>query len=163
MNMNDDWQNYLETWSDDLPSQVRSKTNHNAIAALGDDLRALRIEFTSAQKSCARSEERLDHLAHRVAFLEEDITRGTNAIKTRVALLERQDEHFKVFREDDKKELEEIKSLISFIRSFPLGMKGFIGFIIICNLVASFSIDLFIRTYGAKPLGNQIHKIFLGD
>lgn len=161
--MNDDWQSHLDDWSDELPSQVRSQSNHRAIAALGDDLRSLRIEFTAAQRSCARSEERLDYLVNRVSALEEDITKGTNAIKTRVALLERQDETFMGFREEDKKEVEELKSLISLVRSFPLGIKGFIGFIIICNLIASFSIDLFIRTYGAERLGNQLQKTILGD
>ena len=161
--MNDDWQSHLDDWSDELPSQVRSKTNHQAIAALGDDLRSLRIEFTAAQRSCARSEERLDYLVNRVSALEEDLSRGTNAIKTRVALLERQDENFMGLREEDKRELEQIKTLVNITRSFPLGIKGFIGFIIICNLIASFSIDLFIRTYGAERLGNQLQKIILGD
>ena len=161
--MNDDWQSHLADWSDELPSQVRSKTNHQAIAALGDDLRSLRVEFTAAQRSCARSEERLDYLVNRVSALEEDLSRGTNAIKTRVALLERQDENFMGLREEDKRELEQIKTLVNITRSFPLGIKGFIGFIIICNLAASFSIDLFIRTYGAERLGNQLQKIILGD
>ena len=161
--MNDDWQSHLDDWSDELPSQVRSKTNHQAIAALGDDLRSLRVEFTAAQRSCARSEERLDYLVNRVSALEEDLSRGTNAIKTRVALLERQDENFMGLREEDKRELEQIKTLVNITRSFPLGIKGFIGFIIICNLAASFSIDLFIRTYGAERLGNQLQKIILGD
>ncbi|MFM7381852.1 MAG: hypothetical protein ACKO1W_02155 [Microcystaceae cyanobacterium] len=132
--MNDDWQSHLDDWSDELPSQVRSQSNHRAIVSLGDDLRSLRVEFTVAQRSCARSEERLDYLVNRVSALEEDLSRGTNAVKTRVALLERQDETFKGFREEDKKEIEQLKALISLVRSFPLGIKGLISFIIICNL-----------------------------
>jgi hypothetical protein len=161
--MSDDWQDYVDTWSDELPSQVKSKSNHQVIAALGDELRSLRIEFNDARRECVRSEERIGGLANRVMALEKDVTQGTNAIKTRVALLERQDETFKVFRDEDKKELEEIKSLIKLIRSFPLGMKGLVSFIIICNLTASFSIDLFIRNYGAAKLTEQLQKTFLGD
>lgn len=138
-----DWRNHLDTWSDDLPSQVRSKSNHKAIASLGDELMSLRIEFNDAQKACTRVDERLENAMPRLKRVEETLITGTHNLVTRVSVLENQDKNF--LREIE--ELHELRDLAKFVTSFPLGIKGFLLSLIIVIISVTFITDLAVRVY----------------
>jgi len=138
-----DWRNHLDTWSDELPSQVRSRSNHKAIASLGDELLALRIEFSEAQKNFARVDERLENSMIRLKRVEETAITGTHNLVTRVSVLENQDVNF--LREVD--ELRELRAVAKFIVSFPMGIKGFLLSLIVVIIGVTFITDLAVRIY----------------
>lgn len=135
-----EWRNHLDTWSDEL---IRSRSNHKEIASLGDELLALRIEFSEAQKDFARVDERLENSMIRLKRVEETAITGTHNLVTRVSVLENQDGNF--LREVE--ELKELRDVAKFIKGFPMGIKGFLLSLIVVIIGVTFITDLAVRVY----------------
>ena len=149
----ENWEDYTEQeWSDDLPSLVRSKTNRTDIRELGQRVNLLADNLRHCQESCIRFEEQIITLNRRLERLEHITTHGTNAISTRVALLEQTDQTMYVLRDEDRRELQSLQSLSALINSFPLGLKGLIATIIVLVILTTTIVDLLVKVNGIPDI-----------
>lgn len=149
----EDWEDYSEhDWSDDLPSVIRSKTNREDIRELGQRISLLADNLRHSQESCIRFQEQISALNRRLERLEYITTSGTNAISTRVALLEQTDQTMYGLRDEDRRELQSLKSLSTLISSFPFGLKGLITAVIFLVIVTTTIVDLLVKANGIPDI-----------
>jgi tRNA U34 5-carboxymethylaminomethyl modifying GTPase MnmE/TrmE len=141
----------LNSWHDDDPSVVRSRRNHENIAAIADDVMSLKITLTTTNQDLIRAEERLEYLSKKVERLE-SVLNTTHSLATRVHLLEKQDIDF----DEILKEMESLNTLTSIIKNFPLGIKGMILSIVAIVIMTAFITDISIRHQGYDFIKNYI-------
>jgi hypothetical protein len=146
--------NFIEAvsqWHDEDPSFVRSRRNHEGIQALADTVMSLKITLTTTNRDLIRAEERLEYLSKKIDKIE-SILHGTNSLAIRVHMLEKQDRDF----EKIIQEVRDLKSLVSIIKNYPLGLKGMILSVVISVILIAFTTDITIRLYGYDFINNYL-------
>lgn len=138
-----DLEDSLNSWHDDDLALVHSRHHHESIQALVDDVMSIKINLTNINRDLIRAEERLEYLSQKVDRLESTVN-TTNALATRVLLLEKQDINF----DEILKEMESINTLISIIKNFPLGLKGMVLSVVTAVIMIAFLTDITVRFYG---------------
>jgi hypothetical protein len=155
----------IPEWDDDIPSSIRKRQEHDLLSHLADRVMRYELELKNLQKDIGYAEStvksfdvRLVDFNRRTQRLERTVNTGTNCLTSRVSILEEADKGFLHLREEDRKQLEDIKLFATFIKNFPFGFKGAIFAIVISVILVATATDITIRTHGI-----QVIKQFLQD
>ncbi|MGL5032632.1 MAG: hypothetical protein ACRC6M_02390 [Microcystaceae cyanobacterium] len=151
-----EWESFVSDFDDEQPSVVRSRRNYEATLTLADSLRSIRIELDQLKADFARNDALFEASHQRLQRIDQTVHSGTNCLSTRVALLERQDKQFEQICNQDKSELEHLRGLARFIKSYPFGLKGFIMSVVIATVFVATITDISVRGYVYKRLETQL-------
>jgi DNA repair exonuclease SbcCD ATPase subunit len=152
--INNQLDKFIETvsqWHDEDSSFIRSRHNHEGIQALADTVMSLNITLTTTNRDLIRAEERLEYLSKKIDSIE-SLLHGNNSLTIRVHMLERQDKDF----EKILQEVRDLKSLVSIIKNYPLGLKGMILSVVILVILIAFATDMTLRLYGYEFINNYL-------
>lgn len=155
----------IPEWDDDIPSSIRKRQEHDLLSHLADRVMRYELELKNLQQDIGYAEStvksfdvRLGDFDRRMERLERTVNTGTNCLTSRVSILEETDKGFLHLREEDRKQLEDIKAFATFIKNFPFGFKGAIFAIVVSVILVATATDITVRTHGI-----QVIKQFLKD
>jgi hypothetical protein len=159
----DDFQ--FEPYEDDEPSSVKRKKDHDLLFHLSTQAMKHNVLINELSKDSSSLDSTLVSLnlanaeiSRRIQRLEQTVSTGTNCLTCRVASLEQADKGFHQLRDEDLKQLENLKNFATFIKNFPFGFKGAIFAIVVSVILVATATDVVIRTQGI-----QVIKQFLKD